>query len=300
MSGVIAQFRMRVLHCWRSWTADNKSAYVLVHTARSLVLPVLLALQLSACAMEGDFGRPQPTFFKKFTDHYLASDTTLLGSRGGSGVTPDEVAMRDAGMRLASPVNLAGPTSASYGWKDSGYGTGRLGPNPEMRLRTIDEQLDIDQRALTDFGVASRSVLITDSRRMQAVYDHNPYLLEQDRQSARARMRENYDYVMSVLQDFAKRLQTYGHALRGIEDEARNLVVADVRNSLYHLRDRAASLEYELRNLHGVTLARGDYRPPREPRRWDAGYASRRNPPPDGSFEEFPSDGNAGFGDSYK
>ncbi len=301
MRGVVVDFVRKSL----SWRFRHVAGTTFVPCPLKLlkfaILTPMLAFLLNACAMEGDFGRPQPTFFKKFTDHYLASDTTLLGTRGGSGVTDDEVAMRNAGNLLSSPLSLPDPTMASRGWKDSGYGTDLPPANPDLRLRAIDEQLATDHEALTDFGDAARRVLITDSRRMQAVYDHNPYLLEQDRQTARARMRENYDYVIAVLKDFARRLQSYHQALQDLQVTSPNVPIVEAQNSLFHLRDRAGSLEYELKNLHEVTLARGVYRPHSPPRRWDAGYERNRLDPSVGDFERpYSEEDAAAAEDPYK
>ncbi|MEM8744419.1 MAG: hypothetical protein AAGF14_07290, partial [Pseudomonadota bacterium] len=200
---------------------------------------------------------------------------------------------------LSSPLSLPQPTVASRGWKDSGYGTDLPPADPGLALQAVEEQLSVDHQALTDFGNAAQSVLIIDSRRMQAVYDHNPYLLEQDRQTSRARMRENYDYVIATLKSFAVRLQGYHQALVDLQDSSRNITTVEAQNSLYHLRDRASSLEYELQNLHGVTLARGEYRPHRPPRRWDAGFERNRLDPTVGDFERYDG-GEPWPDDSYK
>ena len=299
MSGFFAAICRSLVSQVLSWLTKCTATPVFSRSiGLALVMPAL-ALLLNGCALEGDLGRPQPTFFKKFTDRYIASDTTLLGTRGGSGVTDEEVAMRSAGNLLSSPLSLPEPTMASRGWKDSGYGTDLPPANPELRLRAIEEQLKDDHQALTDFGNAARDVLITDSRRMQAVYDHNPYLLEQDRRSARSRMRENYDYVVATLKDFARRLQGYHVALEDLQTTSPDVPIIEAQNSLYHLRDRASSVEYELQNLHGVTLARGVYRPHSPPRRWDAGYERNRLDPTVGDFERY--DGQEPWPDeSYK
>ena len=65
--------------------------------AKFLLTTVLLSFLLSACALEGDFGRPKASIFDRIADELLPNETTLLGSRGGSGVTNDEMAMREAG-----------------------------------------------------------------------------------------------------------------------------------------------------------------------------------------------------------
>ena len=299
MSGIFAAFRQSLIFQVFSWLTKRVATPAFSRSITMAIMTPALALLLNACAIEGDFGRPQPTFFKKLTDKYIASDTTLLGTRGGSGVTDDEVAMRNAGNLLSSPLNLPQPTTASRGWKDSGYGTDLPPADPELGLLAIEQQLKDDHQALTDFGNAAKAVLTTDSRRMQAVYDHNPYLLEQDRQTARFRMRENYDYVMATLKDFARRLQAYHQALQDLQTTSPNVPIVEAQNSLYHLRDRASSVEYELQNLHGVTLARGVYRPHSPPRRWDAGYERNRLDPTVGDFERY--DGGEPWPDeSYK
>lgn len=236
--------------------------------AKFILLSAILPSLLSACALEGDFGRPKASIFDRMADELLPSETTLLGSRGGSGVTDDEMAMREAGHRLSSP--LAPPPHPAAG-PSGGYGGPRSHyyklPNP---LAAIEESLQLDHQALTHFGQAARRVLLTDSRRMQAVFDHDPVLLVEDKRSARKRMKENYTFIEQTFQDFGRRFQAYYYALDEIKISKPNLVTAELDGSLKHLRERTASLKYELTRYFGAAVARrGDYRPPR--------FASREN-----------------------
>ncbi len=222
--------------------------------ARYILVSMLLPLLLSACAIEGDFGRPQPTIFDRVADEFLSSEATLLGSRGGSGVTDDEMAMREAGFRLSSPFGppaqgVAGP----YG------GTGPIG----LPLVAIEGELKRDHQILTQFGIASRRVLVTDARRMQAVYENDPNLLVEDKRSARERMRENISFIESTFEDFGRRQKAFFYAIDEIRTTAPDAYTLELEGSLNHLRDRSASLEYELNYYFGAAVARGEYRPPR-------------------------------------
>ncbi|MHA1165028.1 MAG: hypothetical protein ACTSP0_05520 [Alphaproteobacteria bacterium] len=222
----------------------------------------MLSFLLSACALEGDFGRPRASIFDRIADELLPSETTLLGSRGGSGVTNDEMAMREAGHRLSSP--LTPPQSPAAG-PSGGYGGARSYyykvPNP---LAKIEENLQIDHQVLTHFGQAARRVLITDSRRMQAVYDHDPNILIEDKRSARERMKENYVFIEQTFEDLGRRFLAYNYELDELKNSKPDLVTVEMDGSLNHLRDRAASLKYELTRYFGTAVARkGDYRPPR-------------------------------------
>lgn len=229
------------------------------HFAKFLLLPAMLSFLLSACAIEGDFGRFQPTILQQMTDRLLPSETTLLGSRGGSGVTNDEMAMREAGHRLASPLMPSPPSDAGA---RGGYGVNYYRPsNP---LAVIDESLQIDHQALTQFGLAARRVMFTDSRRMRAVYDNDPMILVEDKQTALVRKKENFAFVEQTFQDFGRRLQAYYYALDESKISQPYLVTVEMDGSLSHLRDRTASLQYELTTYFGTAVARrGDYHPPR-------------------------------------
>ncbi|GBE42349.1 MAG TPA: hypothetical protein ENH05_05850 [Rhizobiales bacterium] len=240
--------------------------------ARYIFVLLLLPLVLSACAIEGDFGRPQPTIFDRVADEFLSSKTTLLGSRGGSGVTDDEMAMREAGYRLSSPLNPS-PQGAAGPYGGSGYGGygARPGSGPVGHpLAAIEGELKRDHQMLTQFGIASRRVLVTDSRRMQAVYENDPNLLVEDKRSSRDRMRENFSFIESTFEDFGRRLKAYYYAIDEVRTNAPDAFTVELEGSLSHLRDRSASLEYELTRYFGVAVARGEYQPPR--------FASRERP----------------------
>ena len=220
----------------------------------------MLPLVLSACAIEGDFGRPEPTILDRVANEYLSSGTALLGTRGGSGVTDDEMAMREAGHRLASPL-IPSPRGAG-----GPYG----GPGPVDPLAVLEGELKRDHQALTQFGTAARRVLFIDSRRMQAVYEKDPNLLVEDKRSARERMRENFSFIELTFEDLGGRLNAYYYAIDEIRSGAPGAVAVQLEGSLNHLRDRSSSLEYELTRYFGAAVARGDYQPPR--------FASKERP----------------------
>jgi len=235
------------------------------HIANVLLIAFLLPLVLSACAIEGDFGRPRPSIFDRDADGLLSRVTTLFGSRDESGVTDDEIAMREAGHRLSSPLmpvrnGAVGP----YG--NSGYSD--YGATPEAiqighPLAAIDVELKMDHQTLTQFGTALRRVLVTDSRRMQAVYDHDSYILVEDKHSARERLRENLDFIESTFKDFASRLRAFHYSINEVRTNSPDVLTIELEGSLNHLRDRAASLKYELSHFFKAGIAHGDYQPPR-------------------------------------
>jgi len=243
----------------RNW-ADFRSLPKQI--AKVLIISFMLPLVLSACAVKGDFGRPRPTLFDRFADGLLSSETTLLGSRGGSGVTDDEIAMREAGHRLSSPLipvrdGAVGPNGRS------GYGV-RSGPNHNGHpLAAIEVELKMDHQALTLFGNASRRVLVTNGRHMRAVYENDPYLLVEDKRSAREHMRENLDFIESTFKDFGRRLRTFHYSIDEVRTNAPDVVTIELEGSLNHLRDRTASLKYELTHFFRAAIARREYQPPR-------------------------------------
>jgi hypothetical protein len=204
--------------------------------------------------------------------------------------------MREAGHRLASPLNPVPPASGlPPGSRYGGYGDWKDPERPAGALAIIAQELDTDHQALTNFGQAARRVLTTDSRRMQAVYDHDPYVLVQDKRSARERMRENLAFIESVFADFGYRLQAYHYAIAESRTNEPDAIVVDLESSLGHLRDRAASLEYELTHFFGAAVARGDYRPPRFASRGSGTYGP---PPGPGDTPHSPYEDRGG--DSFK
>lgn len=277
---------MRFVHFaarWRGYKFERTLLMSGVSILKNfLLLPVILSLLLSACALEGDFGRPRASIFDRMADELLPSETTLLGSRGGSGVTNDEMAMREAGYRLSSPLpspqSAAGPRGGYGGTRSHYY-------NSPNTLAMIEKELQIDHQVLTHFGQAARRVLITDSRRMQAVYDHDPNILVEDKRSARERMKENYVFIEQTFQDLGRRFQAYNQELDEMKISKSGLVTVEIDGSLGHLRDRTASLKYELTRYFGTAVSRrGDYRPPRFASRemgmpnYEPGYQPRQAP----------------------
>lgn len=235
------------------------------YLAKVLILTFILPLILNACAIKGDFGRPQPTIFDRIANELLPSVTTLLESRGGSGVTDDEIAMREAGHRLSSPL-IPAPYRARGAYGTSGYGSYGATPASYQNshpLSAIEAELKMDHQALTQFGNASRRVLITDSRRMQAVDEHDPSLLVNDKRSARERMKENLDFIKYTFENFDIRLRIFHSSINDARTSSPDVFTVELEGSLNHLRDRAASLKYELTHFFAAAAARGDYLPPR-------------------------------------
>ena len=98
---------------------------------------------------------------------------------------------------------------------------------------------------------------------MQAVYENDPNLLVEDKRSSRERMRENFSFIESTFEDLGRRLKAYYYAIDEIRSTAPDAFTVELEGSLNHLRDRTASLEYELTRYFGVAVARGEYQPPR-------------------------------------
>lgn len=222
--------------------------------ARNILVCLLLPLVLSACAIEGDFGRPKPTFIDRIADELLPIETTLLGGGGESGVTEDEIAMREAGHRLSSPLisvaqGVAGP-----------YGTSGLIGHP---LAALQDELNMDHQALTQFGIASRRVLAPDSGGTQPVFEFGLNRLVENGQPAREHLRENISFIETTLEGFRRRLQAFYYAIEKIRPNAPDAFTTELKGSLNHLRDRSVSLEYDLTKYIGTAVARGEYQPPR-------------------------------------
>ncbi len=241
-----------------------------------LLLPVLLSLLLSACAYEGDFGRPRPTVFTKLTDEFLLNVDIVFRGQVQTEFNRDEIVMREAGERMIRPLYFqARPTSISYDAQLGGYGSGHWTDSPENPIAFLAYQLNSDHRALTLFGEAARRVLASDSRRIDSVLKRDPGLRAQEKRAARIHMQENYDYIESVFEESAGRLKAYHYAIEDIRASAPYVVVSEARGSLQHLRDRTASLNYELSNFFRAALARSDSIPIRpDPREYAGGNPS--------------------------
>ena len=96
---------------------------------------------------------------------------------------------------------------------------------------------------------------------MDAVLKRDPGLRAQHKRATRIHMQENYDYIESVFEDSSGRLKAYHYAIEDLRAAAPNVVVSEARASLDHLRDRTASLNYELSRFYAAALARSDAQP---------------------------------------
>lgn len=242
----------------------------LFEISRSFLLPTILALLVSACAVEGDFGRPRPTAFTKLTDTFLLNADIVTRGLNRPELDRDEIILREAGHALIAPLNLAPqmldiPLRSSEESYNRRYDQSR----PFVLPEAIARELDKDHHALTRFGEAARRVLQTYSQRMDSLLRYDPVLKAKKRQEARTRMQENFDYIDSVFTDFGHRLQAYHYAIGDLRTNEDDPFTAELESSLAHLRDRTAALEYELTHYFGAALARAEFQPPKYASQWD-------------------------------
>ncbi len=271
MSRVVMPCNLSVIGDHSAWRIPIAVFSLPSQIAKFLMLPTLLALLLSACATEGDFGRTRPTAFTKATDEILLNTNILTRGLTWPEFTRDENVLREAGHRLGRsldrlPKGEMRPSKISYDAKMSGYGTGHWVHNPESPLLVIDREIGSDHQALTQFGHYSQRVLVNDSQRLDTLMKRDRGLRAKERDMARARLQENFDYIQSVFEDFGRRLQAYHYAIEEVRAHESDVVVVEVRGSLDHLRDRAGSIKYELEHFFRAAMARSDARPPMDER----------------------------------
>lgn len=219
-------------------------------TCRRLAAVFLVATLLPACAMEGDFGRPQTYSLLGFPldAAYWSSLPRPFAHRSDFALTVDESEMRETAYRLRvqphnlRPMKLAYAPEAAYAGHltRNGY---KYGP---ARLAGIDQQLEADHQSLTLFADAARRVVTADLERMRALVENDPYLRVADKRNARNRMRGNFAFIEGTFADLEKRISVYDYAIDRTRVETPGVSVFAVEGSLNHLRDRAASLRYEL------------------------------------------------------
>lgn len=238
----------------------------------SVFVPLSLALFLSACAVEGDFGRPRPTALTKITDEFLLNADIMTRGLNRPELERDEIILREAGHDLTRPMNLTPQLlDIPLRRRNENY-DGRYERNhPIDPAHLIARELNKDHHTLTRFGEAARRVMQTYSQRMESLLRYDPNLRAKRREEARARMQENFDYIDSVFTDFGQRLQAYHYAIGDVRASGDNPMTAELESSLAHLRDRTAALEYELSQYFGAALARAEYHPPRFASRWRPG-----------------------------
>lgn len=215
-----------------------------------LVLPAALAFVLSACAVQGDFGRPEPPTFMERLVHFPASERLSFprSRKGEPALTADEVEMRETAYRLRTEIHNFKPVGHKR-YSDENYanhltrqGDG-YGP---ARMARIDHELHADHQALTLFDQAARRVLAADMERIKAMHEEAPYLTAGDTRQGRSRIRDNYAFVEETFVDIRERIVAYEYAIDRTRIETPGVSTAGVMSSLNHLRDRAASLQYEL------------------------------------------------------
>ena len=272
MSRVEVPFNHKTVDLRSAWRTPADLIAFPTQFIKFLLLPALLSLLLSACAYEGDFGRPHPTVFTNLTDEFLLNVDILSRGRVQTQFNRDEIVMREAGERMIRPLRFEPrPTNISYDAQLGGYGSGHWTESSENPIAFLAYQLNSDHRALTLFGEAARRVLASDSRHIDSVLKRDPGLRAQEKQATRIRMQENYEYIESVFEESAGRLKAYHYAIEDLRVSAPDVVVSEARGSLHHLRDRTASLNYELSNFFRAALARSDSIPIRPDPRVYAG-----------------------------
>lgn len=227
-----------------------------------LTAPLLLMQLLSACAVEGDFGRIQPTVFSEVTDQFLLNADIMTRGLNRPELDRDEIILREAGHSLTRPLKLAPPIADIPPQRPDvvrQYERNNRAIPPDMIARSLDK----DHQVLTRFGEAARRVLRTYSQQMETILKYDPVLRAKRRDEARARMQENLDYIDSVFAEFVHRLHAYHYAIGAVHAYEDGRFAADLEASLAHLRDRTAALEYELKHYAGAAMARGEYPEPR-------------------------------------
>lgn len=228
--------------------------------ARAIAISAL-ALILPACAMEGDFGRPRNYSVLGFPldATYWMSDSThglsQMAAPTTFSLTADEIELRETAYRLrVQPHNLI-PLKLSYSPQTSYAGDlnrqqYKHGP---ARMAAIDGELRADHQSLTLFAAAARRVLAADQERMYALTQSREFLSRGDKRNARNRMRRNFAFIEGTFTDMARRISAYQYALDRTRIETPVASTGAVEGSLNHLRDRSASLQYELSQLYQVT-----------------------------------------------
>jgi hypothetical protein len=236
------------------------------------MLPALLTLLLSACATEGDFGRTRPTAFTRATDEVLLNTNIITRGLTWPEFTRDETVLREAGHRLGRPLDRMPqqggykPSKISYDVQMGGFGTGHWAHESENPLLVIDRDIGSDHQSLTQFGISANRVLVNDSQRLDTLLRRDRGLRAKERDGARARLQQNYDYIQTVFEEFGRRLRVYHYAIEEVSAREPELVVVEIQGSLDHLRDRATAIKYELDHFFRAAMARSDARPPMDER----------------------------------
>ena len=226
-------------------------------------------LLLPACSTVGDFGRPKPWAVE-------ASIADPFGTRAEPGwgndegfsdtepetekkerpevpisalpLTAEEIQLREAAYHLRVqvpsqfPIGSSANTEVAYAEHLTRQGY-LHGPS---RLAQIEQEVQTDHDALTKFAHAARIVLGADRVRMKAALDKRTSLTGHDKHDAYARVGENMLVIRRTFADIERRIAAYAYAVDRTRIETPVLAVGPVNNALNHLRDRSASLKYEL------------------------------------------------------
>lgn len=227
-----------------------------------LLVPLLAAHMLAACAVEGDFGRIQPTFFSKTADEFLLNADIMTRGLNRPELDRYEIVLRETGSVLSAPLEFAPrtmdiPLRHPLPRDDGRYEREPLAVPPDA----IGGALDRDHQMLTRFGEAARRVIDTYSQQMERILRYDPDLRYRKRDEARARLQENFGYIDTVFSAFGHKLQAYHYAIGELRYRDDTAYGSELEASLSHLRDRSAALEYELKHHFGAVLARSERHP---------------------------------------
>jgi hypothetical protein len=171
--------------------------------------------------------------------------------------------MREASYRLRIQVHNLKPVKVAYAPESAyaGHLTSQRHAYGPSRAVLLDHELRTDHEALSRFGDAARRVLMADRERLFALGDNRAFLTLRDQRAARNRLRKNFATIEGTFIDLERRIASYDHAIDRTRIETPGVSLADVEGSLNHLRDRAASLHYELSQAYQV--AEGHAQQPR-------------------------------------
>ena len=230
--------------------------------------------------MEGDFGRPKRWAVQAsladplgtradlgwgnvegFSDTEPAREARTEVPTSALPLTAEEIQLREAAYRLRVQVQnhmpIGSSPNAEVAYAEHLTRQGYLhGPS---RLAKIELEVQADHDALTKFAHAARIVLGADRVRMRAALDERTSLTGHDKHDAHARVGENMLVVRRTFADIERRIAAYAYAIDRTRIETPVLAVGPLNNALNHLRDRTASLRYELIESHQAVQRMAGY-----------------------------------------
>lgn len=282
-----------------SFHSDN---YAPIRFIKTLLAPLLLMQLLSACAVEGDFGRIEPTVFSKVTDQVLLNADIMTRGLERPELNRDEIALRESGDILTTPLELVPQVQDIPMRRPDEVMPGPYERDPQViPPGLIARSLDRDHQVLTRFGEAARRVIRSYGQQMESILRYDPVLQARKRDEARARMQMNLDYIDTVFASFGHRLQAYHYAIASVRAYEHGRYASEMEASLAHLRDRTAQLDYELKHYAGAVMARGEYHEPRlalrSGRRHDRSWGHEAPPP---RHPPYPDPAEGSYGKSFK